>query len=88
MHRNDRTSAMLLAECRAEVQGAHAPEGMAHPGELRRWFNEQTKDAPPAPELAFSASSKLTASIEQVAPVAAKVNKLNAPGVAGIHDRA
>lgn len=82
--RQVRADAMWLAENWNEVSDGLTPE-LSNPQVIRKWFSEQAKDTPPAPELAFAAPSKLTASIEQVAPVASKVNKLNAPGVAGLH---
>lgn len=54
------------------------PAELTHPEGIRKWFNETQADTPPAPELTIEAPSRLTASIEQVAPVAHKVNKLAA----------
>jgi hypothetical protein len=65
-----------LAENWTLVCGEHTPSGLSSPSELRRWFNEEQAGTPPAPELAIESPVRLTASIEQVAPVAAKVNKL------------
>lgn len=76
LHRNDRGAAMWLAENWAEVQQADAPPGLSHPRWIKEWLAEQVKDTPPTPALAFEAPARLTASIEQVAPVAHKVNKL------------
>ncbi|TAK82206.1 MAG: hypothetical protein EPO09_21660 [Aquabacterium sp.] len=76
MDRRVRADAMWLAENWAEVSGPRTPAGMANPGELRRWLNEAQADTPPAPELTIEAPARLTASIEQVAPQAHRINKL------------
>lgn len=64
-----RSDAMWMAENWAEVYTACNPD-ISHPVNVRSWFNEQAKDTPPAPELAIESPARLTASIEQVAPVA------------------
>lgn len=75
MDRRDRADAMWLAENWAEVSNLQTP-GLSHPHALRAAYNEQAKDTPPAPELAIEAPARLTASIEQVAPQAHRINKL------------
>lgn len=77
MARQVRADAMWLAENWTEVSDGLTPD-LSNPQVIRKWFNEQAKDTPPAPELTIEAPTRLTASIEQVAPVAAKVNKLAA----------
>jgi len=56
------------------------PAGLSYPCSIRKWFNEQQQQAPqaPAPDLTLESPSKLTASIEQVAPQAKRINKLSA----------
>jgi len=75
---------MWLAENWAEVSHGVSPD-LSHPRRIREEHRAAQADTPPSPELAFTAPSRLTASIEQVAPVASKINKLNSPGVAGLH---
>ncbi len=77
IHARTRSDAMWLAENWSDVT-SDLPGDLTHPRNIREWFKDQAANTPPAPELAFSAPSKLTASIEQVAPVASKVNKLAA----------
>jgi hypothetical protein len=69
-----RSDAMWLAS--SVDQKTEVPAGLATPGEIRRWFNEQQADTPPCPELVLEVPSKLTAGVEVVAPIAKKVNKL------------
>ena len=52
------------------------PSGMADPICIKRWFNEQEVATPPTPDLTLTTPSRLTASIEQVAPQAKRINKL------------
>lgn len=87
LHRADRADAMWLAENWNEVQNSIAPD-LCHPHRIRSAFSAVQADTPPAPELTIESPSRLTASIEQVASQAAKLNKLNATGVAGLHGRA
>lgn len=66
---------MWFAGMWTEVSDGRTPD-LANPQSIRKWFSEQTKDTPPSPELTIETPSRLTASIEVVAPIAAKVNKL------------
>lgn len=72
-----RSNSMWLAENWAEVCNDCNP-ALTHPTAIRSEFKAKQADTPPAPELAIEAPARLTASIEQVAPVASKVNKLAA----------
>ncbi len=75
LDRKDRADAMWMAEHWAEVSNLPTL-GLTHPHALRAAYREAQADTPPAPELAFEAPKRLAASIEQVAPVAHKINKL------------
>lgn len=79
-----RSAAMWLAENWSGV-APDLPAEMTHPENIQAWAREKQADTPPTPELAIESPARLTASIEQVAPVAAKINKLAATGVAGLH---
>lgn len=74
---NVRTDSMWLAENWAEVHNGCDPD-CTHPTRIRAEVRTAQADTPPSPELTIEAPTRLTASIEQVAPVAAKVNKLAA----------
>lgn len=84
MHRQDRADAMWLAENWSEVSHGVSPD-LSHPRRIREEHRAAQADTPPAPELTIEAPARLTASIEQVAPQAHRINKLNATGVAGLH---
>lgn len=71
-----RTAAMWLAENWTEVVRICSDLSVSNPVALRNAHRSAQADTPPAPELTIEAPSRLTASIEQVAPVAHKVNKL------------
>lgn len=43
---------------------------VSHPKNIRQEYRDAQADTPPAPELTLSTPSRLTASIEQVAPQA------------------
>lgn len=66
---------MWLAEHWAEVSHGVSPD-LSHPRRIREEHRSAQADTPPTPELAFEAPKRLAASIEQVAPVAHKINKL------------
>lgn len=48
----------------------------SHPTAIRAEFNAQQAGTPPSPSLTIEAPTRLTASIEQVAPQAKRINKL------------
>lgn len=73
-----RTAAMWLAENWVDVVRICSDLSVSNPVALRNAHREAQADTPPAPELTIEAPPRLTASIEQVAPVAHKVNKLAA----------
>jgi len=49
---------------------------LTHPVALRAAHREAQSDLPPTPDLTLTTPSRLTASIEQVAPQAKRINKL------------
>jgi len=75
---NDAADAIWLAED-FTIRVKNVAPGISHPKGIRAAFNEQ-QQAPqaPAPDLALESPAKLTASIEQVAPQAKRINKLSA----------
>jgi len=75
--RGTRADAMWLAQHWCEVSNDSTPD-ITHPHALRAAFNEAQADQPPAPDLTIETPSRLTASIEQVAPQAKRINRLAA----------
>lgn len=75
MDRRVRADAMWLAENWAEVSKSWTPDA-THPTHIKAVYTKAAEDTPPSPELAIEAPSRLTASIEQVAPQAHRINKL------------
>lgn len=69
--RRCRADAMWLAS----VSNDWTPTS-SHPTAIRAEFNAQQPDTPPSPSLTIEAPTRLTASIEQVAPQAKRINKL------------
>ena len=68
-----RTDAIWMAQFWSEIT---SDLDVTHPNAVRASHRESQADLPPAPELTLTAPSKLTASIEQVAPQAKTINKL------------
>lgn len=71
-----RTAAMWLAENWDEVVRICSDLSVSNPVALRNAHRAAQSDTPPSPELTIEVPSRLTASIEQVAPQAHKINKL------------
>lgn len=74
--RDTRADAMWLAQNWGVI--GDSDNEQSHPTWIRKSFNAAQADTPPAPELTLSTPSRLTASIEQVAPQAKTINKLAA----------
>ena len=72
--KDTRADAMWLAQ-NWGVIGASDNE-QTHPTWIRKAINESQADLPPTPDLTLTTPSRLTASIEQVAPQAKRINKL------------
>ncbi|MDO9234924.1 MAG: hypothetical protein Q7U28_02675 [Aquabacterium sp.] len=70
-----RSDAMWLAMYWDEVSNDWNP-ALTHPTAIRAEFKAKQADTPPSPDLTITSPSRLTASIEQVAPQAHKINKL------------
>jgi hypothetical protein len=70
-----RTDAIWLATNWSEII---SDLSITHPNAIRAAHREAIADLPPTPELTIEAPTKLTAYIEQVAPVTKTINKLAA----------
>jgi hypothetical protein len=73
--KDTRSDAVWMSQNWAEVSNDLTPD-ITHPVSIRYWLNAAQAELPPSPELTLSAPTKLTASIEQVAPQAKTINKL------------
>ncbi len=69
-----RADAMWLANNWSVLQSLD--NEISHPANIRMAHNESQSDLPPTPGLTLTPPSRLTASIEQVAPQAKRINKL------------
>lgn len=68
-----RSNAMWLAQNWASCSDFKTE---SHPNNIRQAHRDSLKDTPPSPDLSLQAPTRLTASIEQVAPQAKTINKL------------